>query len=33
MFLDEIARDLKLEFTLNKQLKSLVANTTINGEK
>lgn len=33
MFLDEIARDLKLEFTLNKQLKSLIANTTINGEK
>lgn len=33
MFVDNIAQDLKLEFSLNKQLKSLIAFTTINGEK
>lgn len=33
MFVDEIASKLKIEFNLNKQLKSLIANTTINGEK
>ena len=33
MFIDTIAQDLKLEFSLNKQLKSLIAFTTINGEK
>lgn len=33
MFVDYIAQDLKLEFSLNKQLKSLIAFTTINGEK
>lgn len=33
MFVDEIASKLKIEFNLNKQLKSLIANTTFNGEK
>lgn len=33
MFLDEIAKELKLEFKLNKQLKSLIAYTTIFDEK
>jgi len=33
MFVDEIASNLKLKFTLNKQLKSLITHTTINSEK
>lgn len=33
MFLDELKNDLNLEFSLNKQLKSLIAFANINGEK
>lgn len=33
MFLNELKNDLNLEFSLNKQLKSLIAFANINGEK
>ena len=33
MFVDKFAKEIKVDFTLNKQLKSLIANTIIGGEK
>lgn len=33
MFVDKLAKELKVDFTLNKQLKSLIANSNLGGEK